>query len=222
MALKQTHQESNVTQLDRYPQLYAGARSVADAVFGNTPLHLLVLGCSTGEEPFTLAQRYFTKASHRLYAGDIAQAALDTATSHYSHPRIRYFNTSDPPDSCQICFQLVFANSMLCRWPASRDVASIATIYPFTTFEAALAEIDQRLAAGGLLAVYNANYRLSDTAFAARYLALRLPGLDESGFVTKFDPDGRVSSSQFYPYSLFLKVADAQPVQPLSPLFSGA
>jgi len=209
VGLSVRHQGSHVTELDRYPALYAGAAAVAEALHGHQPIHILVLGCSTGEEPFTLAQRYFTGASHRLDATDIAAAALETAMQQRAHPRVRYFRVGEPDVAGQHCYQLVFANSIFCRWPASRGVATIAEIYPFAAFEAALSEIDQQLATGGLLALYNANYRLGDTTLAHCYVPLKLPGLEESGFVTKFDPDGQVSADQAYPYALFLKLADA-------------
>lgn len=209
MALREVHQLSHVTALDRYPALYAGAAAVVEALYGPQPIRILVLGCSTGQEPLTLAKCYFTRASHRLDAVDIAAAAIETARQHHSHPRVRYVCGGDPGITGQYCYQLVFANSVFCRWPASRGAASIAELYPFAVFEAALAEIDQQLVTGGLLALYNANYRFADTALASRYIPLRLPGLDESGFVTKFDQDGSLSLSQDYPYALFLKVADA-------------
>ena len=209
VALRDVHQLSHVTALDRYPALYAGAAAVAEALHGHQTLQILVLGCSTGEEPFTLAQRYFTRASHRLDAADIAAAAVETAVQQHAHPRIRYFRVGEPGVAGQHCYQLVFANSIFCRWPASRGATTIAELYPFAAFEAALAEIDQQLATGGLLALYNANYRLGDTVLAGRYVPLKLQGLDESGFVTKFDPDGQLSCDQAYPYALFLKLADA-------------
>lgn len=209
MPLSTVHQQSHVTGLDRYPALYAGVRSVAAALFAAAPLRLLVVGCSTGQEPLTLAQHYFTSASHRIHAADLASDVLELAETHHAHPRIRYFNIACIPADCRTFYQIVFANSVFCRWPDSRGVDSIAEIYPFAAFEAALVEIDQSLVAGGLLALYNANYRFTDALLAERYVSMLLPGMVESGFVTKFDPDGMRSVDQSYPYALFLKVADS-------------
>lgn len=109
----------------------------------------------------------------------------------------------------EIRSRYVFVNSIFCRWHVSRGAATIAELYRFAAFEAALAEIDQQLATGGLLALYNANCRFGDIALAGLYVPLKLQGLDESGFVTKFDPDGQLSGDHAYPYALFLKLADA-------------
>ena len=206
--LDSLHQESHVTGLNRYPLLYSGALAVANALYGSSHVSILVLGCSTGEEPYTLATQYFARASHRIHATDICASVVDIASTRYPHPRISYSSVGAPRIPWQSACNIVFANSVFCRWPASRGVESIAEFYPFSVFETALAEIDQQLVMGGLLALYNANYRLSDTSLAHRYVPLRLPGLEESGFVTKFDPDGQVSADQAYPYALFLKVAD--------------
>ena len=111
----------------------------------------------------------------------------------------------------------MFANSIFCRWPASRGVATIAELYPFAAFEAALSEIDQQLETGGLLALYNANYRFGDTALAGRYVPLKLSGAGRIGLCDQIRsrwPGEQLD--QAYPDALFLKLADATASQAAS------
>lgn len=86
--------------------------------------------------------------------------------------------------------------SVLCRHPDTKDRHNIVDLYPFELFEGALRTLDALLAVGGYLFIYNANYRFLDAACAARYRAIAVPGVIESGFVTLFEPDGTRAPNQ--------------------------
>ncbi len=63
-------QAANNTRYDRYPEIFRTARLAA----GPQPLRILSFGCSTGEEPRTLAEKYF--ATSQILGVDVAPDVL--------------------------------------------------------------------------------------------------------------------------------------------------
>lgn len=179
------HQLTSTTEMNRYPELFREAR---ERWSGDQP-RLLSYGCSTGEECATL-EKYFEPGL--IVGADINEANLREARRKFSSPRLQ-FVPSDPAILMTYGpFDFVFALSVLCRWEDTRDVEDCTAIYSFEKFASATAFLDLLVAPGGLLVIYNSNFRFEDTAtFSASYTIEETPAIADSGFVHKFDRNNR-------------------------------
>ena len=179
-------QFSQRTALDRYPEVF---KFVSDLVLENTNVvpRILSFGCSTGEEPLTFRTKYFQNAE--IYGVDISSDALELARrkSIKSKAYIKFCTPVEMPELGE--FDAIFAMSVLCRWPATKDKTEISEIFPFRDFEHGLSEIVDRVKVGGYLTIYNSNYRFEDSMFFADFQKVEFnpPGQ----FVTMFDKKGR-------------------------------
>lgn len=204
--LRERPQVSTSTELNKYPDLYEGVANISSSIHRSNPeVNILVIGFSTGEEPFTIADQYFNQSHHRIYAGDMNEDAIQSATKNYSHARIRYFNTrlNNPLEFCS--YDIAFVNTVLCRFPDSTNLARISGSYPYEAFESTLKELNTMLRLPGLLVVYNASYRLCDTSLNEYYSPIAIKGLENSGDVIKLSSQGEKLPNQDYKYSVFLK-----------------
>jgi len=191
-----------VTGYDRYPALFAGVQSLAAV----EDMRVLSFGCSTGEEVETLA-RYFPTA--RIVGADVAPFPLRRAERRCRNlSNVSLVNSARVPLADLALFDVVFALSVLCRYPETRDLVDSSGIYPFEGFEQVLDELAGLLARNGLLVIYNSNYRFTDSRTAKIFEPVEMDGLTESGFVPKFGPTGQRLKDQEYPYCAFRKIRD--------------
>jgi hypothetical protein len=179
------HQLTSTTEMNRYPELF---RAVRERWPGDQP-RILSYGCSTGEECATL-ENYFQPGL--IVGADINEDNLREARKRFSSPRL-HFVQSDPAILMTYGpFDIVFALSVLCRWEDTRDVEDCTAIYSFEKFASATALLDLLVAPGGLLVIYNSNFRFEDTiTYSASYSIEATPALTDSGFVHKFDQHNR-------------------------------
>jgi len=194
------HQTQTDTEVDRYPEIFAFVAEFAQKM--NGPPRLLSFGCSTGEECITL-RNYVPRS--RIVGVDVRRSILTKARQRARASGARdvdFFLESDERWQRQP-YDVVFAMSVLCRWPATKDVGTSDSIYSFPTFDRAVRRLGQLVTPGGLLVLYNANYRFTDTDTSAGFTALEIPGASDSGFVTKFSTDGMLLEDQSYPFSVF-------------------
>jgi O-antigen/teichoic acid export membrane protein/SAM-dependent methyltransferase len=180
------HQRNQCTSEDRYPGLFAAAREIAGGE--GRPLRILSYGCSTGEEAHTL-RRYFPEAL--VVACDVEPGILERAASANTDPRVLFVRSTPGNLEQHGPYDLVFCLSVLCRWPESGGVDDLSRLYPFRRFEEALRLLDSVLVPGGILALYNCNYRFRDSTLMRGYAAVSHPQVAESGFVHKFGRDQR-------------------------------
>ena len=182
----QTIQVSNTTKLDRYPVVFRAVAALAAAAKIEQP-HILSFGSSTGEEVFTLTQ-YFPGAS--VLGLDISDAALEQARARYGHvPGVRFEKSGEfavEPHSVD----LIFAMSVLCRWPVTKQMDSIGHLYPFSAFEQHVTNLDTLLKPGGLLVIYNANYGFLHSRVSTGYDLVVHPTVRRAGQVRRFRRDG--------------------------------
>lgn len=198
-------QISNDTKLDRYPEVFAYAAEL----LSNTPsedLTLLSFGCSTGEECFSL-RRYFPSAS--IDGVDVNKKNIRACEERNQDPRIRFEVSEVNLRRAQPTYDAVFAMSVLCRWPQTKEIDSSAEVYPFEKFDETVRRLDSLVRPNGLLVIYNANFRFSDTAISQHYEPLRVPGLADSGFVRLFSKGNRRLPEQVYPFCVFRKLEHA-------------
>lgn len=176
------HHTSHNTWRDRYPDIF---RRCAD-YFNDRPIRVLSFGCSTGAEVSTLRDLYFT-GSH-IHGVDIDSEMIkgclalgDKSTSFSDEPTGMY--------------DLIFCMSVLCKGENAWQDGY------FADFEEQLAILNDHLNVGGLLVLYNAKFRLSDSAIYQHYEPLC--EFEESGFIKKYDPVGNVVDT--YKHVIFKK-----------------
>jgi hypothetical protein len=198
-------QMRNNTAYDHHPPLF---RRAAALVREHRPhgANILSFGCASGAEAMALADKYFTLEADRILGLDIDPHQVAVASHKNRYPN----RVSFAPSSLEVMrqsgpFDAIFAVSVLCRWPATKGVEDIAEIFPFATFCSAVAELDSCLTSGGLLVIYNANFRFSDTPTFAKY---RQAGrYRRGGKVAKFDRSNkRLSLDDADEDALFVKL----------------
>lgn len=179
-------QVSNTTKLDRYPVVFRAVAGLAAAARIEQP-HILSFGSSTGEEAFTLTQ-YFPGAT--VLGLDINDAAIEQARARYGQaPGVRFEKSGEfavEPQS----LDLIFAMSVLCRWPVTKRMDAIGQLYPFSAFEQHVTYLDTLLKPGGLLVIYNANYGFLHSRISAGYDLVVHPTVRRAGQVRRFRRDG--------------------------------
>jgi hypothetical protein len=80
-------------------------------------------------------------------------------------------------------------------------------VYSFKDFEKHVTMLGNVLKQDGLLVVWNASFRFSDSKAAARFDPVPVDGIGESGFVKKFGPDNKELAVQDYPLFIFRRIA---------------
>jgi len=163
---RMSQQNSNATEYNRYPNHYALISSLHESFRdASKTSKILVYGCSRGEEPACLAEKYFTQPSSIIDAVDISEKALENAKEFNRHERVHYILTKDfePLEK----YDVIFVNSVLCSHPP-QNLYNISSEYPFEVFENTLVEIVDMLKVGGILMIYNSNYRIEHTTVASR------------------------------------------------------
>ena len=92
-------------------------------------------------------------------------------------------------------YDIIFALSVLCRWPTNQMA------YTFQTFEDTLKIIDKHLVWHGLLINYNSQYLLTESSLTTKYIPIK--PLTDTGFVKKYHKD--FSPCSQYEYCIFRK-----------------
>lgn len=202
-------QVNTATHFNRYPAIF---HAVAVATRDLPGQRVLSFGCSTGEEPLTLASAYFTDA--HIHGVDVSEKALQAArTLTEGHPRITIGPSTPDALAAAGPFTAIFAMSVLCRWPDTHRMQYISTLFPFDVFVERLALLDRLLVPGGCLGLYNPNYDLLQTPLAGGYDAVLAPDLPPH-FVRLFRPDGKAAEPEVTTPSIFRKRCMATPDGP--------
>ena len=169
------HQLSNKTKLDRYPEIFA---AVASSMGAEGSLKILSFGCSTGEEVATLGN-YFPRA--QIVGVDINPGNVKSAARLFGNSRFEFLLSESQSTAARSPFDVIFCMAVLQRTQMKYVAigSSGSKIYSFEQFSQQIDEFDRWLAPGGLLVLYNCNYRFCDCALAERYEVLPTPrGLD--------------------------------------------
>jgi len=183
-------QLSHTSAMNRYPDEYSAVQTyfrtemsggISDSD-GTTMKNkkMLSFGAATGEEAITLASMYFSNSTFTVYGVDLDEGSLETAkTSAAAHSpklddgKIIFFNGQDTDISKYGPYDAIFANSVLCyHGTPGVNPQSILAKYPFAACEDSLGYLDANLNVGGVLAIVNTNYHMSDTKLHTRYKIL--------------------------------------------------
>jgi hypothetical protein len=191
------NQISNFTGYDRYPGIFAYVNSLA----GRNNSKILSYGCSYGLECLSL-KKYFNNS--RIAGYDISAGNIQKARKNISDPQIVFFTELEDAGKYGN-YDIIFAMSVLCRWPETENISGCSGIYEYEQFSSQIEILDGLLKNNGILVVYNANFRFTDTEVSKKYEALKIPDYDGSGFVTKFSKTNEYLEDQKYVYIVFRK-----------------
>jgi SAM-dependent methyltransferase len=185
------------TCFDRHPTLFGYARDQLGAL--DKP-RILSFGCSTGEEPLSLAL-YLPSA--QINAVDINPHSIAIARKligRQGTANIDIELAATPPDHPEY-YDAVFCLSVLRHGDldANRPL-DCSRVLPFARFAQTVGMLDRVLRPGGLLFIWGSNFRFSDLLIAESYEVMSVPGSrPHRGAV--YGPDNRLlpqnGNSQF-------------------------
>ena len=179
-------QYSTATRADRYVQLFTTAKKLTGHF---EQWNILSYGCSEGFETHDLGTKFFPNA--HIVGCDINTAALEVAIRGCVKPsRIKHLFSTPETLKAHGPYDLIFALSVLCRWPKAKGASDLSEIYPFSDFEKTITQLDSVLKPGGVLVIFNANYRFSDTSTSQSYLPVEGDFAIPQPFVEIFSPEG--------------------------------
>jgi chemotaxis methyl-accepting protein methylase len=181
------HQLTSTTGINRYPELFRETQQALRQRPGQ-PVSILSFGCSTGQECFSLND-YFPNAS--ILGVDINKSNLAQARENNAFSNVRFLLSTPETISAEGPYDIMFCLSVLCRWEDTKDLENCESIYPFAKYESLLKDLVASLVPGGLLVIYNSNFRFEETSLFAGFEKVETPTVKDSGFVHKFDHDNR-------------------------------
>ncbi len=184
---KKFHQISHFTLYDRYPHLFAFAKSYFEKK-NHKSVNILSYGCSTGEECFSINE-YIKNAN--IIGVDSSLKVLAKAREHNTHSNIRFLESTPENIHKNGPYDLIFAMAVFCRWPSSNYYKDISHLYPFKRFEENITDLSEYLKKDGLLIINNTNFLLADTEVYAQYEALETPDGVEADVVPKFSKENK-------------------------------
>lgn len=193
--MKIQHQISNRTAYDRYPNIFTACSALKPDC-----KNILSFGCSTGEEVFSLRNKYFKHAA--IHGLDINSENIKKCKEKNKDKSILFFDYNDYNKLEK--YDIIFCMSVLCRWTATQSVEDCSHIYNFKTYEEELSKINLLLNNSGLLVIYNSNFCFADTSLYNLYSPIKSNLISDSGFVKKFDKNNK-ASDRLYSECIFIK-----------------
>jgi len=180
---QEAHQLTSTTKENRYPEVFFAVKEELKSRKVN-PRKVMSFGCSTGEECLTL-QEYFPNS--KIIGVDINKKNLRKCQRKIRHENFRFIYSDPQLIQNEAPLDIIFCMSVLCRWEETELVTNCDKIYPFAKFEQQVELMDRILDPGGLLIIYNSNFRFSDSRIYSRFQPICIDVLRDSGFVHKFN-----------------------------------
>ena len=186
------NQISHATAENRYPHVFAEVHRLSRALSNDRAPKILSFGSSTGKEALTLASICF---HHSIVVGvDVDDPTLSAARETITQAnvsvsdRVFFFNAEKMPLDSLGTYDIIFADSVLCRnpWHFHRNATEF---YPFSLFEETVILLDKVLREGGIVVMINTNYRFQDTSVGHAYH--EAPVHSCTNFVPLFTPAGQ-------------------------------
>jgi hypothetical protein len=166
------HQINTYTEYNRYPNIFNVCRNLKSDT-------ILSFGCASGEEVFSLNEIYFPESE--IYGVERNEEALSKCKEKNKYNNIHFYRYIP-----KIKFDIIFALSVLCRWPDVEDTDDSTGIYGFEYFNSKIIELDSHLKMDGHIVIYNSNFLFCDSSVYNKYVPIKYE-FEESGFVHKFD-----------------------------------
>lgn len=202
-AVVETHQSSTYSSMGRYRGMFS---AIASAVKVVNPT-VLSFGCADGYELDDLATRHFHHG--RIVGCDVDGDARRIAERCNARPgRVTVIGTDPELIAAHGPYDVVVAMAVLCRWPETRSMEDISEYYPFSRFEEQIGKFMELLVPGGVLCVYNSNYRVIDSRFMSQFEVVENPdSIPVSQPVRLFQPSGIPLAENLSNGFIFRKVA---------------
>lgn len=212
-------QISTWTANNRYPGIFRTVRARVAQRKGSDlsqgRLKILSFGCSNGAELSSL-RAYFPDA--QLYGCDVNADALRAAAEGLLMDEVLLFASSPEALVAHGPFDVVFAMSVLCRFPESMDprLDDLRGVYSPDDFALTVDALVGSLRPDGILALYNTNYQFTALPASRRFRAVTSALIQGNGFVDKFDLSGRRLTRHEHrgPYSVH-RLDPARPDRPV-------
>lgn len=200
--IPEAHQLTNTTAHNRYPELF---KTVRDFYITNPKSKkILSFGCSTGDECMTISE-YFPGC--KIVGTDINRKNLKVCRKRFKNHDIKFIFSNPDLIGAESPFDIIFCLSVLCRWEDTEFINNCSNIYPFSKFENQLSVLDRCLSPGGLLVIYNGNFRFSDSCLYTKYRVVHSDLVLDSGFVHKFNRNN-IKIDNFYQECIFRKLPE--------------
>jgi len=160
-------QPATVTSPERHPELFD---RVGELLADTASPAILSFGCSTGEELFSLAQRFPFATIRGI---DINPACIRTARRTLAaspDPRLSFVRADSAQDEPPASYDAIFALSVLRHGRLDAEQPDdCSAILPFSRFAAAVTALDACLKPGGVLTIWGSHFRFADLPLAAGY-----------------------------------------------------
>jgi hypothetical protein len=193
-------QGATYSEPNRYPELFAAATRHLQRKPAPT---LLSFGCATGEEARSLAD-YLPNAT--VIGVDINRWCLAQCRKTNPSPRVQFLLARSPEFAALANLDAIFAMAVFQRSQNRVNTAPTAHgSFTFAIFEQQIAQLDSKLAQGGLFFIDHADFRFEDTAAARHYIPLVFEG---STFVHDrplFGRDNQLIATQYTMQRAFQK-----------------
>ena len=199
-------QVSSRTSENRYPEVFDFVTAWLES--SEPPRRILSFGCSTGQECCALADR---NGSAQIVGLDTQKGLLRKARRENSRGQVEYVRAGSQRARSLGEFDVVLAMSVLCLWPET-EFSETSDMWPFTRFEASLGEVISLARVGGLVVVYNANYRPLDTKWRTKLVEFGPTELAGGQYVKLFGPGNlpaprRFSAGRVFTHGLSFRIS---------------
>ncbi len=160
-------QPATVTSPERHPELFD---RVGELLAGIASPAILSFGCSTGEEVYSLAQRFPFATVRGIDINPACIRAARRALAVHPDPRLSFARADSASGEAPNSYEAIFALSVLRHGRLDAEQPNdCSAILPFARYAAAVAALDACLKPGGLLLIWGSHFRFADLPLAASY-----------------------------------------------------
>lgn len=188
------HQKVPATLPGRHLSLIRDLRHSLSTRHTSRPARILSFGCSTGFECLDLAAEM---PEAEIFGCDVNDAVRAEATER-CRGKATILESRHSVLQALAPFDAVLALNVFCRYPQTAGLENVSTIYPFTLFDEGVRTLDELVASGGFIVVYNAQYFFEDSSVASRYASIDGFEHRETGWIEKSLPSGERATEVFF------------------------